>query len=217
MDSTPIILLHGLGGITGSTFTILSLYPLKTYLEFKGYNNVHIVSYPSSKLTIDNSVEYVSNKILEITNKDQDIIIVGQSIGGVIGFNMHTKGWKVKLVISIGSPLNGARLISQIENLVESNLWEFLSRFIKKNIKSQGHIELQKKNSQEPPPHSYKTISLGWFNTSFDGFVYKDEAIINEKHNLHLNWADHRTVFLNPRLWYHVHNIIYKSNKTIML
>lgn len=208
MDSTPIILLHGLGGITGTTLTILSLYPIKTYLEFKGYNNVYIVSYPSSKLTIEESVDYVSNKILEITNKDKDIIIIGQSMGGVIGFNMHTKGWKVKLVISIGSPLNGARLISQIENLVENNLFEFLSRFIKKNIKSKGHSELQKKSRQEVPPHKYKTISLGWFNTNFDGCVYKDEAIIDKKNNLHLSWSDHRMVFYDPRLWYNVKNII---------
>ena len=212
MNNTPIILLHGLGGLIGTSFTRLSLYPLKKYLEFKGYNNVHIISYPSDELTIEKSVEFVSNAISNITNKEQDIIIIGQSMGGVIAFNMHTMGWKICLAISIASPLHGARLITQVENGIRNNLGYSISEYITKKIKRQGHIELQNKSifnkTQVPPPHKYKTISLGWFNSEFDGCVYKDETIIDEKHNLHLAWADHRTIFINPRLWYHVHNII---------
>ena len=215
MNNTPIILLHGLGGLIGNNFTKLSLYPLKKYLEFYKYNNVHIISYPSDELTIEKSIEFVSNEISNIINKEQDIIIIGQSMGGVIGFNMHIMGWKICLAISIGSPLHGARLITQVENRIKNNLWESVSKYITKIIKTQGHIQLQNKSifnkRQCEPPHKYKTISLGWFNYDFDGCVYKDEAIIDDKHNLHLKWSDHRTIFLNPRLWYHVHDIIDKE------
>ena len=212
MITTPIILLHGLGGLIGNSFTRLSLYPLKKYLVFKGYNNVHIISYPADELTIEKSVEFVSNEISNITTKEKDIIIIGQSMGGVIAFNMHTMGWKICLTISIASPLHGARLITQVENSIKNNLCESVSEYITKKIKGQGHIDLQNKSTfnkkQLEPPHKYKTISLGWFNSEFDGCVYKDEAVIEEEQNLHLAWADHRTIFLNPRLWYHVHNII---------
>jgi esterase/lipase len=211
MNNTPIILLHGLCGLIGNKFTRLSLYPLKKYLEFNGYNNVHIISYPSNELTINKSVEFVSNEISNIANKEQKIIIIGQSMGGVIALNMHTMGWNIILSISIGSPLHGARLITQIENYIKNNLYETFSKYIIRMIKKQGHTELQNKKIQNPPPHKYKTISLGWFNYEFDGCVYKDEAVIDEKHNLHLPWADHRTIFINPRLWFHVHNIIDKQ------
>ena len=128
----PIILLHGLGGFIGPDFTKLSLYPLKKYLEFQGYNNIYIIPYPSDDLTIEKSIEYVSDKISNIINKEQEIIIIGQSMGGVITFNMHTLGWKIRLSVSIGSPLNGARLITQIENCIKDNVWESVFEYITK-------------------------------------------------------------------------------------
>ena len=99
MNNIPIILLHGLGGPYGNMITRLSLYPLKKYLQYNNYNNVHIIPYLSSDLTIDESVEFVSNEISKITNKEQEIIVVGQSLGGVIAFKMHEKKHKIRLVI----------------------------------------------------------------------------------------------------------------------
>lgn len=207
--SVPIILLHGLGGFIGPEFTALSLAPLKSYLEFNNYTNVNIVKYPSDKFSIEESLDYVDNEILKIANKETDkIIVIGQSMGGVIAFNLHTRGWDLKLSLSIGSPLHGARLITQVEERLKENLPENIFDYLHKSIKCQGHIALQNKSIQEEPPHDYRTISLGWFNYDFDGCVYKDEAIINPDKNLHLAWADHRTVFLNPRLWYHVKKIL---------
>lgn len=210
--SIPIILLHGLGGPLGS-HAKYSLYPLKYFLEFHKFDNVHVIPYPSDDLTIRESIEYVSTEIAKIANADQEIIIVGQSMGGVIGFNMHTAHtkWNIRLSISIGSPLHGARLITQIETALKDNLHEHQFDYLRQYIKGQGHIELQNKDQQIEPPHNYKTISLGWFEFPFDGCVYKDEAILDPKHNLHLNWADHRTIFFNPRLWYHVHNMIHEE------
>lgn len=44
--------------------------------------------------------------------------------------------------------------------------------------------------------------------TNFDGCVYRDEAGFDAEHHSHLPWADHRTVFGNPRLRMHVHNVV---------
>ena len=41
---------------------------------------------------------------------------------------------------------------------------------------------------------------MGWFYTGFDGCVYIDEAYFSEKHHTYLPFADHRTIFANPRL-----------------
>ena len=208
-NTTPIILLHGLGGFISSKFTSLSLYPLKTYLEYNNYNNVHLIEYPSDQNSIEESLDYVDSEMCKVVNKKSEkIIIIGQSMGGVIAFNMHTKGWNIKLTLSIGSPLHGAKLIDQIECKLKDNLPGIVFEFLHNKIKCPGHIALQNKEKQDEPPHEYRTISLGWFGYECDGCVYKDEAIINPEKNLHLAWADHRTIFLNPRLWYHVHNLI---------
>lgn len=205
----PVILLHGLGGFIGPKFTALSLRPTKSYLEFNNYSNVHIVEYPSDDSSIEESLDYVDGEISKLANKnEEEIIVIGQSMGGVIAFNLHTRGWNIKLSLSIASPLHGARLITQVEDKLREKLDEDWFSYLQEKLKCPGHIALQNKERQEEPPHDYKTISLGWFGTEFDGCVYKDETFIDPEKHLHLPWADHRTVFLNPRLWYHIHNLI---------
>ncbi len=64
------------------------------------------------------------------------------------------------------------------------------------------------KNKEEEPHHDYHTISMSWPFTDFDGCVYKDETIFTEEKHTHLKWADHRTIFANPRLWITVGNLL---------
>ena len=205
----PVILLHGLGGFIGPELTKLSLYPMEKYLNANNYVNTHCISYPADSSTISESVDYVDNEIGKIANKENDqIIVICQSMGGVIAFNLHTKGWNIKTAVSIGSPLHGARLITKIEKTIYEWTPDYVFNYAVKVLKNKAHGELQVKEKQEEPPHDYRTISMAWFNTQFDGCVFTDETIINPEKHLHLPWADHRSVFLNPRLWYHVHNLL---------
>lgn len=48
-----IFLIHGLGGST------TSLKPLKVYLEYIGYSNIHMIEYPSRTENLNMSVVYV--------------------------------------------------------------------------------------------------------------------------------------------------------------
>jgi pimeloyl-ACP methyl ester carboxylesterase len=198
MKDTPIFLLHGLGSHT------ITLLPLKKFLNYYDYKNVHSISYPVNDLSIKDSVEYVDKEIEKITPKNIEIILVGQSMGGVISNNMHTKGWKIKKAVYIGSPLHGAQLLNYLNDI--------LPDFVVKILKKPAHDILMDKEREEEPPHDYHTISMGWFNTEFDGCVYKDETILDPENHTHLKWADHRTVFLNPRLFYHILNSI-EENK----
>jgi hypothetical protein len=47
------------------------------------------------------------------------------------------------------------------------------------------------------PKHPCHTITVSWFNTKFDGCVFMDE----DETNTHISWSDHRTIFVDPRLW----------------
>ena len=63
-------------------------------------------------------------------------------------------------------------------------------------------------NPLKEPSCNYHCITMAWPMLDFDGCVYKEEAYFNKKYHTHLPWSDHRTIFANPRLWYHVHNLI---------
>ena len=191
-----VFLLHGLGGHTSS------LIPLSLFLQLMGYYNLYRIPYPVDYYdSIERSVDYVDEEISKIIDKNkEDIIIIGQSMGGVIANNLHKKGWNIKKNIYIGSPLHGANLLNQIESILPSNIIKILNK--------KPYNILKNKPREEEPPHPYHTISMGWFNSHYDGCVYREESMLNEINHIHLPWADHRTIFANPRLWYLVYKLL---------
>jgi len=193
-DLTPIILLHGLGAHP------ITLLPLELYLNAMGYKNTHKLFYPVDKMYFDECLDYVDKEMEKIADKNKPVILIGQSMGGVVANNMHKKGWNVKNAIYIGSPLHGANLLNQLEAILPVSIKNMLYKL--------PYDFLKTKEREEIPPHPYKTISMGWAFSDFDGCVYKDEAILEDENHLHLQWADHRTIFANPRLWFHVENLL---------
>ena len=187
--SVPIFLLHGLGSHA------VTLLPLEMYLNSMGFQNTHRVSYPVDYFdTVEKSVEYVDSELSQFAEKEKDeIVLIGQSMGGVVANNLHKKGWKVRKAVYIGSPLHAAQLLNQLESFLPTKIRDFLYK--------KPYDILKDKEREEEPPHDYHTVSMGWFNSRFDGCVYVDEAKLDEGKHTHLGWADHRTIFANPRLW----------------
>lgn len=193
----PIVLLHGLGAHP------ITFKPLEYYLNCKGFNT-HNIYYPVDEHhTIQESCEYVDGQINHL--KQEKIIIIGQSMGGVIANNMYRLGYDIALGIYIGSPLHGAYLLNQLD--------ELLPTFIKDRIHKPPYDILMNKQDENEPDHDYRTISMGWFNSDFDGCVYKNETIMDPSKHTHLSWADHRTIFANPRLWFLICDQIQSSNE----
>ncbi len=196
-----VIFLHGLGEHP------ITLSLLKAYIQHKGFKNTYNLQYKVNTNTIQESVDEISDLLVDkyALNKSTDeLIIIGQSMGGVIANNMHKNGWNIRLAIYIGSPLHGARLLTQVENLIPYYLHQLLYRLLHKP----AYDILKNKSREEIPPHSYKTITMSWIFTRFDGCVYMDEAILDPIHNTHFRGADHRTIFANPRLWIKVYKLI---------
>jgi pimeloyl-ACP methyl ester carboxylesterase len=191
----PIFLLHGLGA------SPITLWPLEQYLQFVGgFNNTHRLLYPVDTTPFEECLDYVDKEMLQHANKEQEVILIGQSMGGVIANNMHKKGWKVKMAVYIGSPLHGANLLNQLENILPTKVRNALYKL--------PYDYLKVKDREPEPPHPYHTISMAWPFTEFDGCVYKHETMLDEDKHTHLAWADHRTIFANPRLWHKVFKII---------
>jgi pimeloyl-ACP methyl ester carboxylesterase len=188
---TQIVLLHGLGSHP------ITLKPLEIYLNLLGFPNTHNIKYPVDTFnTVVGMVEYVNAEMERCLDRDVEVILIGQSMGGVVANSLHKKNWKIAFAIYIGSPLHGASLLNQIPK------WFF-------NIISKPPYEiLRKKLRENPPPHPYHTISMGWGCSEFDGCVYKAETMLDEVNHTHLSCSDHRTIFANPRLWYRVGKLL---------
>lgn len=184
--ASHVFLLHGLGGRSWS------LRPLELYLQYNGYSNAQRIDYPVDVLGLDECLDHVSKELAKCVSKQDPIVLIGQSMGGVVANNMHKRGWNIVFAIYIGSPLHGANLLNQLEAVLPATIKDF---FYKK-----PYGFLKDKEREEKPPHPFHTISMGWFFSDFDGCVYRSEATLDDEHHTHLAWADHRSIFANPRL-----------------
>lgn len=90
-DLTPVFLLHGLGA------SPITLYPLEKYLNYMGFVNTHKLSYPVDKMEFEETMDYVDNEMMKLASKDYPVILIGQSMGGVVANSLHKKGWQVEM------------------------------------------------------------------------------------------------------------------------
>ena len=173
-----------------------SLVPLRLYLVHVLGLKVHIIQYPVNTMEVDEMVDYVDNKMLEICDRGTDVAVVGQSMGGIVANRLHAKGWNISKGVYIGSPMHGASMLNWLDALLPTTVRDALYK------KPYGF--LMAKGKDQMPPHPVHTISMAWPGTDFDGCVWRSEATMDPEHHTHLAWADHRTVFANPRLWCNV-------------
>lgn len=193
--NTNIFLIHGIGS------SKLTFLPLKIYLNKYGFNNVYPLSYDVNNKEFSKSLDTINEQILEILdNQDDEIVVIGQSYGGIICNNLHRIGRNILKSICICSPLHGAKIVGLIENNIPT--------FVSNILKNKALEFLRDKDLEEKPPHDFHTISFGWFNTEFDGCVYKHETILDPEKHTHISWCDHRIGFLDIRLFNEVYNIL---------
>lgn len=165
-----------------------------TMLPFKWYNQSgHTITYNTSDRTLQQMINEVDEKILEIVKtKDTELVLVGWSMGGLIANRLHQKDWKIKLAIYVASPLNGASILSHLPVKPWNDILDFL----------------HKKEKEEEPPHEYHTYSLGWGILSFDGRVFIDDTKLNEEKHEHISFTEHCLSVLDFRVLNKVYNKI---------
>lgn len=179
---TPVILLHGAGGHSWS------MKPIEWILRWKSYPNVHIIDYDFSgdlKSCIDSADDEIRKKV-----DGNEVVIIGQSLGGVIGSHLDEKGWNIKKLVTIVSPLHGANFINTLSES-SPKFYEYVHRPVYKDLS--GH-------KLERPECECISISTSLPFTDFDGCVFKDEAVIDKDNHYHIPWSHHATVFFSFRL-----------------
>ena len=188
MSDIPVFLLHGLGSHP------ITLHPLERHLNKHGWMRTKAISYNPDRENIEVTVDEVDRILSFYADKEsEEIILIGQSMGGVISNKMHTRGWKIKKAVYIGSPLHGARMVNVVENWFGSTLAPLM--------RSPAWKPLSKGEKSQEPPHDYHTISMGWYNSDWDSRVFKDETMFHPLKHTHLTREDHCLVFMKQRLF----------------
>lgn len=187
----------------------MTLWGLDATLRRTGdWDRVEIVEYPVDTQPFDACVDAVDEALVKCVGGGArdvvELVVVGQSMGGVVGGALHTRGWRVALLVTIGSPVRGARLLDVLERALPAAVANALRKPVHAHL-----LELARgERACDVPPHPYHCITMSWPGTTFDGCVWQDEATYDDEHHTHLAWADHRTVFANPRLWWHVNSLV---------
>jgi pimeloyl-ACP methyl ester carboxylesterase len=203
---TPVILLHGLGqdSVTFGTKNSISFIAIKTTLKMKGYTRI-INPYYSTKGGLENSVEMADKAISEHVSKDEEVIMIGHSLGGLVALKLGQNGWKLKYAITIASPLKGTEMITYTRtNLPQTLEWmEQNLPTITTALKTPIWNDLiaLKQKPLEKPEHPVTTISTGLANLLFDGRVAVEDTKLtdNDDHH-HFSWSEHSAILADVRL-----------------
>jgi len=186
--SVPVVLLHGLGE---KPWQLLLMH---RFFDMMGVQTVVRPKYRVNDVSADEALELLDAQLQKLVEKRNPIVVVGQSMGGVMAHRLHEKGWRVAKSISIGSPLHGANLL----NILESKL----PTWIATSLHKKAYDTLKLPQTLDPPPHPYHTISMALpFSTNFDGCVFVHETLFDRQHHTHMPFASHQFVVANPRLW----------------
>ena len=187
------------------------MLPIKYFLRGKGYT-CHNISYEHNG-NLEQCIESVNRQLAHtIRLFETPLIIIGQSLGGLIGSQLHKHGWNIQQLIAIASPLHGARFIGEIEQKVKRCVNETTEKLLRKLLIRKVYNDLRDLAESDPelaePPHAYHTISTSWGNGDFDGCVYRDETIITPENHTHIPWSDHRFILFSWRLLCVIHKVM---------
>ena len=185
------IFIHGLGGFANS------FLPLEKYLNHYGISPTFKISYPSKKFKLDELVLLIDEQIGKIANKTDKIVLITQSLGGLLSLKLTN--WNIIQNILIVAPLNGACIAQKVKNILPNYMFKkVLPPVVEELIATKSEI----------PKYKYNTISAAWIGTNFDGRVFKNETILENKHHIHIPYSDHILIFLDPRLFKIVYNLL---------
>lgn len=183
-----VILLHGLG------CNPVLLLPLEKCINAAGLEETKRLTYPVDLPNVKQMASYIDCEMSLFIDKNKDkVIVIGQSLGGLVANELHKFGWHIILGIYIVTPLKGAKFLDQLE----FNLPKIITDY----YRCSTYTLLQNRDSSKPPPHPYRTISASWPGTDFDGCLYVRETQFDPKYHIHFSCSDHRLIFLNPGLF----------------
>lgn len=197
-----ILTIHGLGG--SST----TLYPMKKYIEqyYKPKSGERLIvdsfDYASKKSKFEDIISALNDKInkFDWENDSEKCILIGHSLGGVVG--VHIQNPRVKDIITISSPINDCKLAKKVNENVPTKVSSFLFGNVYDNLISPPLI----KQNDDVKIICITSSSLP--SMAFDGRVYVDEMVHPQAHRTyHLEYSGHVSQLLDVRMM----RLVYES------
>lgn len=194
---TTIVILHGLGN---RAWTLIGLEWL---LNWNGYTDVFRPQYDAN-VHPDTACMMLSKQLIDHFKGDHNrpFVVIGNSMGGVVGANLHRFRWNIELLITVNSPLNGSTLLRELDATLPGKLMELCGG----NTPTCEYLKHLTMNGI--PPHPYKTIGMTFPFTSFDGLVFSKDAMIEPEHHRWIGWGSHHTVPLDARIYLEILSIL---------
>lgn len=199
---TPIFLVHGFRGVAWMHI------PLELTLRYRGFTNIHRISYPSTRYSVPECRYYVAKTIMEYLNSPlDDFIVIGHSMGGLISRDLYKEGLIPRICVMIATPQDNVRFAIIALRILPDR--------IANAILGQSGIDLTIPSEEViPPPCEYYTVSTSLpYTDNFDGMIMTKNMCIDNNRNYHIGNTQHSVVLFDPRLIKHVVSLIHPDNR----
>ena len=187
-----IFLIHGL--MANAT---LNFFLLSRRLKNKGFKDIHALSYSSFTMDLETATKSCHKQILNVLHEDnstEPIVLLGNSIGGVIAYNLLNTDLNVRLLIMIASPIKGCRFLDGMWDSVKSTIRHLTPVPILRDL-----CNKEDRSIIEPSVPYYTITSSLPSDEHYDGAIHRDDAVIDEGRNFHISKCSHTFLAIDRR------------------
>jgi pimeloyl-ACP methyl ester carboxylesterase len=179
----PVFILHGLGERTWT------LSAFVWFLNAKGWDRVYTPHWPANTCLLEDCLDALDKEMQSYANKSEPILVIGNSMGGVMAYHLHTRDWNILASYSVAAPIKGSKLYS----LLKANLPSWIFQY----FNQAGHAYLERTEQPPPPPHPWFTVGFH-LGVGFDGHVFLSD-MPNTSHVSVL--GSHFSLIHDPIVW----------------
>lgn len=185
----PVFVLHGLGERTDT------LQGFVAYLKHCGWKNVYTPRWPANTCHLEDCLNALDLAMQQNASKTEPILVIGNSMGGIMAYHLHMRNWTIAASYSVASPLKGSYFYRNLKLILPSVIWEFFHQ--------SGHDYLNRKDMPLPPPHPWFTVGFDLVD-GFDGQVHLLDMLDSTDTLNHTTLVGHHfSLALEPRIWRH--------------
>lgn len=127
-------------------------------------------------------------------NKSEPLIVIGNSMGGVLAYHLPQFGWNVQKAFYVAAPLTGSAAIRWTTREVSRFMAESL-------VGAEPYVYLSEFHKIPPPQHEYWTITPRLFTSDFDTHVWTEDSVLDPSRDLPIYFSSHFGLIADSRLW----------------
>jgi pimeloyl-ACP methyl ester carboxylesterase len=179
----PVFILHGLGERTWT----LSLFVW--YLKLNNWPRVYTPHWPANTCLLEDCLDALDREMQTYANKSEPIMVIGNSMGGVMAYHLHTRDWNILVSVSVASPIKGSKLYKDLKSNLPSVIFNYFHQ--------PGHLYLERTEQPPAPPHPWFTLGL-YFGREFDLHVFLSDMPSVNRTKM---WGTHFSLIYDPFVW----------------